>query len=446
MLTFKTFLTGLEDNTDVLQESSLSRFWQHLTKEGDCIAIISACRGERDGLSSEENQALNKKNTKLLRKFVNIHGYGFVPAKGGYVEVNSSGASGASGASKEITEESTAIFAHCEDEKDEKAFKNLLIALGKKYEQECVFFVGLNKHAKWLFTSAPNFSNAPVGSEMDCGEFHATQIGQYFTKIGKKKFSFVTESREYTEYTDLSWIDYTPSERRGYDYMSKQLRLLSENNQDYFDNYFENASKSFDKFSGVIDDVLTEASMSRLWQHFQKGNPVLVISSDRGELSKSENNSNFASLRSDIRAGKFGYVKVKGGYTEATEDGKQVDISDENSCVIFGAPDTADRLLKMGMVLGVKYNQDCILWIDTKGNAQWICTANRGGSKIGQRIPLGDFHPSQIGKYYTKIGKKKFSFTSIDESTDIKSKLTTIEMQSADRFCKFLDELEMDIL
>lgn len=417
-----------DKSKDILEEASMSRFWKHFTDDGDCIAIVSAERGERDGLSFFQNKSLNKKNTRSLRKFVNIHGYGFNKTKGGYVEVRSDGSS------NEITEESTAIYAHCADAQEEKTFKNFIIALGKKYEQECVFFVGLNKHAKWLFTTAPNFSALPVGAEMDCGNFHATQIGDYFTKIGKKKCSFVVEAQEYD---NIRWFNFTPLEKRGYDYMSKQLRILTENDEDYYDNYFETASQSVDKYP-LITDEINEASLSRLWQHFHKGDPMLFVSAERDGMSAEESNKVYEQLQTSIDHALFGFVKVKGGYYE-DHDGEMKVVKGERSCIVFGTQDTERRLLNLGIKLGKQFNQDSILWVNSDGKACWIFTNNTKKNKEGDKIPLGDFHTDQIGLYYTKIGKKKFSFSSIDESCDMKSYFTVAGKISSMHLLKEID-------
>ena len=225
------------ENLSEINEASLSRLWQHLTKDGDCIAIISAERGKREGLTDAENAKVNQRQTERLRKYVNIHGYGFNKTVGGFVETFSDGSTA------EQKENSTAIYCHCETFDDEKTFKNFCVALGKKYEQECIFFVGLDKHAKWIYTSTSN--NNSIGTEMDCGVFHASQIGAYYTKIGKRKFTFVSEN---VDISDCSWFNYTPTERRYYDFMKVNLKKLTEKNEDYYNSFFNDVSNRLDKY------------------------------------------------------------------------------------------------------------------------------------------------------------------------------------------------------
>lgn len=61
-----------------LNEASLGRFYQHL-QNGEPIAIISACR-------NEVKKKVNQENTSGLYRYINAAGFGFMRAKGGYVE------------------------------------------------------------------------------------------------------------------------------------------------------------------------------------------------------------------------------------------------------------------------------------------------------------------------------------------------------------------------
>lgn len=93
--------------------------------------------------------------------------------------------------------------------------------------------------------------------------------------------------------------------------------------------------------------------------------------------------------------------------------------------------------------MGKKYQQDSILFIDSNGNAEWVGTRKDsycGG--INQTIPYGKFHPKLIGDYYTKIGKKHFSFTDITEGEKeiMLSKETSIERRGREYFLNCLVE------
>lgn len=184
---------------------------------------------------------------------------------------------------------------------------------------------------------------------------------------------------------------------------------------------------------------LYEASLGRFWSHLEYHEPIIIISAERGDKTKAENNSNTKELRRSIVSGGFGFAKVVGGYVETLSDGSTKDIDGEQSSAIFAKPTEEKALLKLGMILGTKYEQECILFIDTKGDAKWIYTSNVKDHKIGDIDPLGKFHPTKLGQYYSRIGKKQFSYT-MNESED-EYHFNSIERQMNDIFRR---ELRID--
>ena len=184
---------------------------------------------------------------------------------------------------------------------------------------------------------------------------------------------------------------------------------------------------------------VNEASLSRFWQHLNNHEPIIVISAERSDKSKQENDKNTKELRRSINASKFGFAKILGGYVETLENGETKDVDGEKSSAVFCKPEDEKILLKLGMILGTQYDQDSFLFIDKNGNAKWIYTANRNGNKIGDVEPLGKFHPNKIPPYYSKIGKKQFSY-SVDENVE-ENNYNSIERQMNDIFYK---ELRVD--
>lgn len=189
--------------------------------------------------------------------------------------------------------------------------------------------------------------------------------------------------------------------------------------------------KSFSEF-------LNEASLSRFWQHIQDGNAIAIISNaiaiisaDRDERFSSENKSKTLELRRFVRDAGFGYVKVVGGYTEVKNDGYENHVDNETSSIIYAEAKRERELLKLVCWLGERFEQDSVLFVDTKGNASWYYTRDTIKHSKGEVESLGKFHPVQIGKYYSKIGKKHFSFSKIEEDV-IPSKKTTNQMRTED--------------
>lgn len=212
----------LEAEDETLIESSLGRLYQHL-EDGDCIAIVSAFRANR-------KRAENVKLTKELRAYVLGAGFGYNRAVGGYTEKMDDGSF-----VEVVDEQSTIIYAKPEREKELRRFAE---SLGKKYDQDSVLFVDKKGNACWIFTRKPNWAEQEIGSVQNLGEFHPKQIGAYFTKIGKKNFSFVVnESEEVTRWSQCE-LKVPTVDMRGLDIMKKRLKECVENDIDFYETYF----------------------------------------------------------------------------------------------------------------------------------------------------------------------------------------------------------------
>lgn len=158
---------------------------------------------------------------------------------------------------------------------------------------------------------------------------------------------------------------------------------------------------------------LAEASVARLNQHLERGDVVAIVSACRSDRPDSKNKALTNDLRRRVLGMHFGYNKAVGGYTETLENGKQSDKVEETSTVIYASPDRKKELFKLAFDLGVDYDQECILFVNENKDAEWVFTnpSKESGYSRGDRIKLGTFHPVQIGQYFTKIGKRSFSFT-----------------------------------
>ena len=247
---------------ELLVEASLKRFENHLKKDGDCIAIVSACRGEK---SVAENNARTREQRKMIslkQAFMKSQGtsknYGFHKAMGGYIETY------ADGSKKDITEHSTCIYAHCETEQEEKTFRVFVEFLGYHFEQESVLFVRRDKKVYWIYTSGDL-----KGTVEEKGEYHDHAIENYYTRIHKKVFAFEKHPKnikdvklkpfqcESVSVSDWGWFSYTPSERRG---MDKMFEVLDEvvGNGSYDYERVGKYSYSFKSLRNVIENVLLE--------------------------------------------------------------------------------------------------------------------------------------------------------------------------------------------
>lgn len=180
-------------------------------------------------------------------------------------------------------------------------------------------------------------------------------------------------------------------------------------------------------------EMIDEASMGRFVQHLDKGEPVAIISADRGERSKKQNMELFEKLKKQALTNGFGFNFVKGGYVEKNDDtGEERDVDGENSIIIYATPDREKELYKFSIGVGKQFNQDSIFFHDSKGRTDWVSTRDDGYiGKVGSKEDVGDFHPEQKGKYYSKIGKRKFSFT--PKKVDYDPDTMDIEYYALDR-------------
>ena len=169
----------------------------------------------------------------------------------------------------------------------------------------------------------------------------------------------------------------------------------------------------------INEETLDEASLGRFIQHMDNGDPFAIISACRYGMSMGQKKSVTDKLRSEVLSAGFGFHKCVGGYVETQENGETREITDELSSIVYGTKETEKKLRTFAFELGIKYKQDSILWCGSDGKAMWRYTNNSQDFKgnfmrRGDYMPLGDFVPTRIGDYFSKIGKKHFTFKSID--------------------------------
>ena len=155
-----------------LYEASLGRLKQHYDN-GDCILFISANRNEN---TIQEN----KKAFKELQHYIYDSNFGHNKIKGSYVENREDGTT--------VTVEEDSLIVYGKP-KDEITLLRLGKQLGRRYKQEAILFINSEGKAKYY--------NLLTDSAIELGRFIYTRVGDYFSTIGKKQFSFsILESVE----------------------------------------------------------------------------------------------------------------------------------------------------------------------------------------------------------------------------------------------------------
>lgn len=174
------------------------------------------------------------------------------------------------------------------------------------------------------------------------------------------------------------------------------------------------------------NSILDEASVNRFWQHLTKDSIIGMITADRAFISKEglsddelakkkkehdlECKRNNEALRSALRSNNFGYVKALGGYVENRDGVGLVTVNGEDTTIVYTTPDKEVALFKLLKKLGEKYNQDSFLFVNKNNEVFWFFCNDTSSNKAGDIVHLGEFTVANIEKYFTRIGKKRFSF------------------------------------
>jgi hypothetical protein len=165
--------------------------------------------------------------------------------------------------------------------------------------------------------------------------------------------------------------------------------------------------------------ILAEAaskSLSRIRQHTQDRN-IGMISAHRGEHTPEENKQRTAELASDIKAGGFGHVHVKGRYIEnhGSENARPVD---EHSFLVIGKKGDDGGALKGFLKKhGEKYKQDSVLHKPHNSTtASLHGTSHREDSfpGHGKVHDVGEFKPQRAGEFHSVMkSRKTFAFENV---------------------------------
>ena len=160
-----------------INESSLSRVWQHFDNPDRAVGILTAFRGEH---TRDENLSRNKSLAASIRKL----GYGFFYVDGYWVENQ--------GTPEEVAVAEDSIFVV--GRADDLAFAENLHRLGNQYNQDAVLVKDANG-TRLIFKD---------GTEQALGNLSPGGLGQAYTKLRNNKASNTFVFKE--ERDDLGFI------------------------------------------------------------------------------------------------------------------------------------------------------------------------------------------------------------------------------------------------
>lgn len=189
--------------------------------------------------------------------------------------------------------------------------------------------------------------------------------------------------------------------------------------------------------------LIQEASINRFETHLKNGDVIAAVSGDREGLNREERKKNYREIKRLLGMAKFGYIRVKGGYHE--ENGY---VDDESSVIIYAPKEREKELRDLVVSMGKRFNQSSVMFIDTKGTAQYISTRNDSWiGEIGTVKKLGAYkaiNPPEVADFYTRIRGKKFTFKTFEEEAEYNPDIR--ERQISEWFCDSLKKYGENVL
>lgn len=162
---------------------------------------------------------------------------------------------------------------------------------------------------------------------------------------------------------------------------------------------------------------LLETTFARLKRHFNDRN-CAFISACRAGNTPEQNNKATEALEKDLRDLGYGFIKVKGGYVEISDDGTKVPviektfaIFDNNHQNFNNFPQGFKTNFKRDMIgLCRKYNQDTVFVKEKDQPGHYY---DQAGKAFGN---YNDISTEDIENYFTTLRSNTFKFTEAEET------------------------------
>ena len=157
--------------------------------------------------------------------------------------------------------------------------------------------------------------------------------------------------------------------------------------------------------------VISESTLSRVWQHANSNRPFAIFTAFRDEVSEDPKERRKINVRRNreaayiLKAKGYGYFFVDGHWieNEGKPDEKWVE---EDSIFAIADKENEQDFVDLVVALGKEYNQDAVLIKTSKG----IHLYNQAGTIVGQ---FDQFTPDKLDKIYTRLrgrGDRTFIF------------------------------------
>lgn len=187
-------------NTHPLTEASLVRLYGHTVNRN--VGVVTAFRGR---YTLPENRTRNAK----LASDIRAAGFGYYKMEGHYIEGYKT--------AKQNDVHEEVFFVIGDEGKDNGKLKGFLKKWGAKYNQDSILYKQFDsKKAVLIGTQSKDEDGNPVtfpgmGNESSVGEFHPMRMGEFYSKMKGKSFTFESYSVQKTWFE--AFADYIRSKQ-----------------------------------------------------------------------------------------------------------------------------------------------------------------------------------------------------------------------------------------
>lgn len=155
---------------------------------------------------------------------------------------------------------------------------------------------------------------------------------------------------------------------------------------------------------------INEASLSRVWKHFNDKDTTLVIfTAFRDGVKYEDNVRKNKEFAAKLKNAKFGYFYVDGYFPENEGTPEEVQVS-EDSIFAISSKNQSQNLIDLAHKLANSENQDSIIVKDARINKVYFLDKNGKKNILGDTLRIGE-----LGKYYTKLRTNKKANTFVFE-------------------------------
>ncbi len=184
--------------------------------------------------------------------------------------------------------------------------------------------------------------------------------------------------------------------------------------------------------------VLTETTFNRIKDKIDNSDiPFIVISADRHEYDRIENNKRYKSLKKDLKSLGIPFAEVQGSWIESAEDGSEHRVIEKSVVAYEEDRDDVEPvnvdLWAVGKELCGKYKQDAFIYgeVSSKTGQRHINAYDENGQPVQYGGPWNTLQPiDKDASFWSKVRGSTFVFDQglkIQEVVEVEAPNSVIE-------------------